>query len=172
MCSTHLPNNSNDSINESDGLLAPPTPSELLEAFEGLLDWENRYAYLIDLGAELAPMHESLKVDANKVFGCQSNVWIIPQWVDTNGRASFDFAADSDSQIVKGLVAIVRALYFSKTPSEILKINEETFLEQLGLRKHLTPGRSNGLTQMIKRIKSVAEKRVTEEENGEPSRRG
>ena len=149
MCNSHQKGN-------ADNIIVPPTPNELLETFEGLLDWENRYAYVIDLGTELAKMEDSLKRDESKVFGCQSNVWIVPCWRSNNDNIkTFDFVADSDSQIVKGLVAIVRTLYFGKTSQEIFNTNEEDFFEKLGLRKHLTHGRSNGLTQMVKKIKET-----------------
>ncbi|MEM1415535.1 MAG: SufE family protein [Myxococcota bacterium] len=130
------------------------TLEELAESFELLDDWMDRYKTILDLGAELDPMEDGLKVDAHKVKGCMSQVWLVGT-LDAGGR--MQFLADSDAHLVKGLIAIVLMLYGNKTPAEILETDHAPVLAELGLDKHLSPGRSNGLHSMIKRIRTLAE---------------
>ncbi|MBX3246668.1 MAG: SufE family protein [Myxococcales bacterium] len=128
------------------------TLDDVYETFELIEDWSERYRYLIELGGALPPMDDALKTDATKVKGCLSQVWLV-------GRREGDvmrFAADSDAHIVRGLVALVLLVYDGRTPGEIASIDHRLVLERLGLDKHLSPGRSNGLHAMIGRIKALA----------------
>ncbi|WP_269581433.1 SufE family protein [Roseibium sp. Sym1] len=131
---------------------------EILETFDFLDDWEDRYKYLIDLGKELPDLSENEKTDANKVRGCVSQVWLITS-VDRNadGAPVLTFKGDSDALIVQGLVAIVTALFSGKPAREILETDVEAIFSQLGLQDHLTPQRSNGLRSMVGRIRSDAQ---------------
>ncbi len=125
---------------------------DILADFAFLDDWDERYKYLIDLGRALPPYPEDRRDDAHKVKGCASQVWLDPRRVD--GR--LDFAGDSDAHIVKGLVALLIALYSGRTPEEILDIDAATALAPLDLSAHLTPQRSNGLASMAARIRAIA----------------
>ncbi|MHA7772153.1 SufE family protein [Roseibium sp. M-1] len=132
--------------------------SDILESFDFLDDWEDRYKYLIDLGKELAPLSEAEKSDANKVRGCVSQVWLITS-IDkgTDGAPVLTFRGDSDALIVQGLVAIVTTLFNGKTATEILETDVEGLFNRLGLQEHLTPQRSNGLRSMVGRIRADAQ---------------
>lgn len=128
------------------------TLDDVYETFELIEDWSERYRFLIELGGTLAPMDDAFKTDATKVKGCLSQVWLV-------GRREGDvmrFSADSDAHIVRGLVALVLLVYDGKTPAEIGATDHRPVLERLGLDKHLSPGRSNGLHAMIGRIKALA----------------
>lgn len=127
--------------------------------FELLDDWEDRYRYIIDLGKELAPLSETEKSDANKVQGCVSQVWLIPER-GTGADPVLSFRGDSDAHIVRGLVALVLAIYSGQRKSAISAIDAMAILKDLGLDQHLSPQRSNGLKSMIGRIRSEAEKPV------------
>ena len=136
---------------------ALPTFEEIAEAFELIDDWEERYAYVIELGRMLPPLPEEAHVEANKVNGCVSQVWLDTRVSD--GDASdpvIEFAGDSDALIVKGLVAIMIALNSGRRASEICRTDVEAVLSRLGLREHLTPQRSNGLTALVRRMKAEA----------------
>ncbi len=125
---------------------------EIVADFQFLDDWDDRYKYLIDLGRTLPPYPEDKRDDAHKVRGCASQVWLNPRAVA--GR--LEFAGDSDAHIVKGLVALMIALFSGKRPDEILAIDAATALGPLDLASHLTPQRSNGLASMVARIKGIA----------------
>lgn len=125
---------------------------DILADFAFLDDWDERYKYLIDLGRALPPYPEDRRDDAHKVKGCASQVWLDPRRVD----GKLDFAGDSDAHIVKGLVALLIALYSGRTPEEILDIDAATALAPLDLSAHLTPQRSNGLASMAARIRAIA----------------
>ncbi len=127
--------------------------SELTEAFEMFDAWEDRYRFLIDMGRDLPafPAHE--KTESNIVHGCQSQVWMIAEPKDDN---HIEFLADSDSTIVKGLIAILRSVYSGYTPREIIQFDVEGLLRNLGLDQHLSMGRRNGLAGMVTRIKTLA----------------
>lgn len=124
---------------------------ELVDNFEILEDWEDRYKYLIDLGNKLSPMDEALKTDATKVRGCMSQVWMVPRW-DGEGRLSL--LADSDAQIVKGLIAVLVAIFAGKTREEIAGIDVEKTFGSLGLDQHLSPNRRNGFFSMVEAVKA------------------
>ena len=114
-------------------------------------NWMDRYQYIIDMGRQLPDYPESDKVAAYKIEGCQSNVWL--QSTQEAGR--LHFLATSDAAIVSGLIAILMRVYDDREPQEILE-NEPQFLTELGLDKHLSPTRSNGLHAMIERIYAIA----------------
>ncbi len=132
--------------------------SEILETFEFLDDWEDRYKYLIDLGKELPALADSERNDVNKVRGCVSQVWLITEVAKgQDGVPVLTFRGDSDALIVQGLVAIVTALFSGKTAPEILDTDVEGIFSELGLQEHLTPQRSNGLRSMVGRIRTDAQ---------------
>jgi cysteine desulfuration protein SufE len=124
---------------------------ELIEEFEIFEDWLQKYEYIIDLGKALAPMSEVFKTDENIITGCQSKVWIYISIEDNKMK----FLADSDAIITKGLVALLLRVYENKTPQEVFESNEN-FIEKIGLLKHLSPTRNNGLLSMVKQIKATA----------------
>lgn len=123
----------------------------IVQRFNAIGDWESRYRAIIDLGKQLPPFPEELRIDGNKVKGCQSQVWLSPKV--ENGLLAFQ--ADSDAAIVKGLVALLLDVYNGHTPAEILEA-DESFLDRIGLIEHLSQTRSNGLSAMIKQIKYYA----------------
>ena len=130
---------------------------DLKETFGFLDDWEERYAYIIELGKGLPPMDEALKTEATKVRGCTSQVWMIGrERVDAAGRVCLDLVADSDAYIVRGLIRILHILYSGRPKAEIAAIDAEAFLHQLGLDQHLSPSRRNGLFSMLERIRALA----------------
>lgn len=120
--------------------------------FEFLDEWDERYKYIIDLGRDLAPYPEAFRDDAHKVRGCASQVWL---HASRDGDA-ITLEGDSDAHIVKGLVALLIALYSGKSPQAILDIDPEAALAPFDLKDHLTPQRSNGLVSMVKRIRDIA----------------
>ena len=126
---------------------------ELTEAFEMFDAWEDRYRFLIDMGRDLPAFPADEKTDANIVKGCQSQVWMI---ADSKDNQHIEFTADSDSTIVKGLIAILRSVYSGYTPQEIINFDVNGLLEKLGLDQHLSMGRRNGLAGMVTRIKTLA----------------
>jgi cysteine desulfuration protein SufE len=136
---------------------------EIIENFGYLDEWEDRYRYLIELGRSLEPIDESARIDANKVLGCASQVWL-ETLVDraAPGEPVLTFRADSDAHIVRGLVALVLSLYSGKTPSKIFETDAQTLFDKLGLSAHLTRQRTNGVRSVVERIKRDAH-RATEE---------
>lgn len=132
---------------------------ELIENFEFLDDWEDRYRYLIELGREYAYIPEEAKVEANKVSGCTSQVWMISEVRDGTPRLHFE--ADSDAHIVRGLIAILLNAYSDKTPEEIGAIDIRDVFQRLGLDEHLTPNRRNGFFAMVERIQHDAREQAT-----------
>ncbi len=129
---------------------------QLIADFELLDDWEDRYRHVIELGRGLAPLPDAEHNDANKVRGCASQVWLSTRVVEEDGTTRLVFAGDSDAMIVKGLVAIVIAMFSGRTPEEIRAIDAEALFSQLDLRAHLTTQRSNGLRALVDRIKADA----------------
>ncbi|AXS39931.1 SufE family protein [Breoghania sp. L-A4] len=131
---------------------------EIIDNFEFLDDWEDRYRYVIELGKDLPELPENLRTDANKVRGCVSQVWLATRVEPQAGApARLTFEGDSDAHIVRGLVAILLALYDGCDAREILQADAEALFQRLGLRDHLTPQRSNGLSAMIQRVRADAE---------------
>ena len=139
------------------------TIDEITENFALLDDWDDRYRYVIELGRMLAPLPESERTEANKVQGCASQVWLGTS-VKPNGAAgpTLSFVGDSDAHIVRGLIAILFALYSGKPAREILDTDAVALFERLALREHLTPQRSNGFRSMVERIKSDARSALAE----------
>ena len=133
------------------------TIDEIADNFSLLDEWDDRYRYVIELGRTLTPIDEAVRTERNKVQGCASQVWLITT-VEPNGTAgpTLTFAGDSDAHIVRGLIAILFAIYSGKHAREILGTDAVALFEQMGLREHLTPQRSNGFRSMVQRIKSDA----------------
>ncbi len=127
----------------------------VLDDFDFLEDWEDRYRYVIDLGRGLEPLEDSERNERTKVRGCVSQVWLVTE-PGEGPDPVIKFRGDSDAHIVRGLVAIVLALYSGRRASEIETIDPEVTLTELGLDEHLTPQRANGLRAMINRIRSEA----------------
>ncbi|AQS47724.1 cysteine desufuration protein SufE [Thioclava nitratireducens] len=129
---------------------------EIAETFEFLDDWEDRYRHVIELGRELPPLDDAVKVPATKVEGCASQVWLLPRIEGTGPNAVFDFQGESDAMIVQGLIAILHALYSGLTAEEVLEVDAPAELGRLGLNDHLSAQRSNGLRAMVERIRKLA----------------
>jgi cysteine desulfuration protein SufE len=127
----------------------------IFEDFEFIDDWEERYRYVIDLGRDLPPFPESARTPANKVQGCVSQVWLETDRGD-GADPVMQFIGDSDAHIVRGLVAIMLALFSGRRASEIASLDAEAVLKRLGLDEHLTPQRANGLRAMVARIRRDA----------------
>lgn len=134
---------------------ASPAFEEIAETFALLDDWEDRYAYVIDLGRALPPLAEGLKGPETKVDGCASQVWIAPR-IEEGPPVRLHFDGDSDALIVKGLIAILHALFSGRTAAEILATDAEAALAGLGLNDHLSSQRSNGLKAMVRRLRDLA----------------
>jgi cysteine desulfuration protein SufE len=132
--------------------MASPAFEEIAETFAFLDDWEDRYRHVIELGRGMPAMDAALKVPATKVDGCASQVWIHPRI--ENGR--FDFAGDSDAMIVRGLIAVLHALYAGLPVERVVQVDASAELSRLGLNDHLSSQRSNGLRAMVERIRHVA----------------
>ncbi len=131
------------------------TIEEVLEDFEYLEDWEERYQELIDLGKKVPRLDDAYKTEAYRVKGCVSQVWLVPRVAETLPPV-ITFDADSDAHIVRGLVAVLLMVYSGKTPQEILDADIEHIFDRLDLASHLSPSRSNGFRSMVERIRSIA----------------
>ena len=129
---------------------------EIVETFEFLDDWEDRYRHVIEMGRDFPPLDDALKVPATKVDGCASQVWIHPRIEGEGAEAVFDFAGESDAMIVRGLIAILHALYAGEQVGQVLEIDALAQLRRLGLEDHLSAQRSNGVRAMIARIREVS----------------
>jgi cysteine desulfuration protein SufE len=133
------------------------TIEEITENFTLLDDWDDRYRYVIELGRTLEPLPEALRTDANKVQGCASQVWLATtSKPDREHGPVLSFEGDSDAHIVRGLIAILFALYSGRAARDILSSDAIALFDRLGLREHLTPQRSNGFRSMVDRIKTDA----------------
>ncbi|MGB7261646.1 MAG: SufE family protein [Albidovulum sp.] len=133
---------------------------EIAETFEFLDDWEERYRHVIELGKAMPPLDSAFKVPATKVDGCASQVWLFPRIEGQGAGARFDFDGESDAMIVRGLIAILHALYAGLTVREVLAVDAGAELARLGLDDHLSAQRSNGLRAMIGRIGKLATEAV------------
>jgi cysteine desulfuration protein SufE len=131
------------------------TLEKLISNFELLGDWEERYAYLIDLGKRLNGLPEAEKIEENRVHGCQAMVWLK---MESNPRrpGALHIRADSDAFIVRGLIAVLQMIYDGHSPEEILRADARSVLSRLGLDKHLSPTRKNGLFSMVECIRTLA----------------
>lgn len=125
---------------------------DILETFDFLDDWEERFEYLISLGKALPGLPDGDKVAANKVEGCTSQVWLVSRMEQDH----LVFDADSDAHIVRGLIAVLLAAYSGKTPEAVLATDIDASFEQMGLNRHLSPNRRNGFTAMVGRINAIA----------------
>jgi cysteine desulfuration protein SufE len=132
------------------------TIDEIIDNFGMLDDWDDRYRYIIELGRTLEPISAEAHNDANKVQGCASQVWLTTDVERKGADALMTFRGDSDAHIVRGLIAILFAIYSGKTARDIVATDAGEVFAGLGLREHLTPQRSNGLRSMIERIRSDA----------------
>ena len=124
---------------------------EIIEEFSGLDDWMDKYQLLIDLGSEQKPLDERYKTESNLIDGCQSRVWVQADYVD----GKMMITAESDALIVKGIIALLIRVLSGHTPQEILD-SELYFIDEIGLKDHLSPTRSNGLLAMVKQIRMYA----------------
>ena len=131
------------------------TIDRIMQNFDVLTDWEDRYRYIIELGRKLPHFDEKYKVDDNLVRGCVSQVWLVTDVRDGDPPV-IEFRADSDAQIVKGLVAILLSLYSGKTAREILTADIRSIFQKLDLARHLSINRANGFASMVKRIHELA----------------
>ena len=131
--------------------MAQPAFEAIVEDFEFLEDWEDRYRHVIELGKAMDPLDDALKVPANKVDGCASQVWLY----STVENSAFRFDGDSDAMIVRGLVAVLRTLYNGLPVAEVGKVDAGGELARLGLQDHLSAQRSNGVRSMIARIRAT-----------------
>ena len=134
---------------------------DIADDFAFLDDWEERYRYVIELGKAMAPLDAALRVPATKVEGCTSQVWISARLEGPGPGAIFRFQGDSDAMIVRGLIAILSALYNGLTVEEVLKVDAVRELARLGLNDHLSAQRSNGLRAMVERIRKIARETVS-----------
>jgi len=134
------------------------TLDEIVDNFSLLEDWDDRYRYVIELGRALSPLAERDRTEANKVQGCASQVWLATT-VHPNGQGGpmLTFFGDSDAHIVRGLIAILFAMFSGKQARDILSTDAVAVFERLGLREHLTPQRSNGFRSMVERIRADAQ---------------
>ena len=128
---------------------------KIVAEFTAFSGWEERYRHLINLGKALPELPEEHRIEANKVKGCQSQVWLVSELVKTQDKAVINFLADSDASIVKGIVALLTKVYSGLTPDEILALKPD-FIDEIGLRQHLSMSRANGLNSMLKQISLYA----------------
>ncbi|MDG1532487.1 MAG: SufE family protein [Paracoccaceae bacterium] len=129
---------------------------ELVETFEFLDEWEDRYGHVIDMGRAMPPLADDQKLATTKVEGCASQVWLVPEVNGQGATAVFGFGGDSDAMIVKGLIAILHSLYNGLTMVEVSAVDAPAEMARLGLNDHLSSQRSNGLRAMIERIRAIA----------------
>ena len=126
---------------------------EIIDEFSGFDDWMDKYQLLIDLGNEQEPLEEKYKTEQNLIDGCQSRVWLVADYVEESGV--IHFRAESDALIVKGIVSLLIRVLSDHTPQEILDA-DLYFIEEIGLKEHLSPTRSNGLVAMVKQMRVYA----------------
>jgi cysteine desulfuration protein SufE len=150
---TELPEPGYFPLSQSQATTIP----ELIETFDALGDWESQCDYLIDIGCEIPDFPASQKIEANRVHGCQSNVWLFAE-VKLSNPPVIEILADSDSMIVKGLIAVLLMAYSGRTAAEILETDIKEIFSRLGLNRHLSSARRNGLVGMVKRIHAIAER--------------
>ena len=129
---------------------------DIADTFEFLEDWEDRYRHVIDMGKAMDPLPESQRIPATKVDGCASQVWLVPEISGQGEGAVFTFKGDSDAMIVRGLIAVLIALYDGLTVKDVLSVDAPAELGRLGLNDHLSAQRSNGLRAMVQRIRDIA----------------
>ena len=130
--------------------------NDIVDNFDLLDEWDDRYRYLIELGRELEPLADAAHNDTNKVRGCASQVWLETTVHRDGGAARLTLKGDSDAHIVRGLITLVFAVYSGHTASEIVATDIQPLFDKLGFASHLTPQRSNGVRAMVERIKADA----------------
>lgn len=130
------------------------TLEDVLDAFEFLDDWEERYAYIVDLGKQLPAFPGEARIEENYVHGCQSQVWLIHHYDEDSGKLFL--LIDSDAIIVRGLAAIILVALNGKTPRDLLATDIDELFEQLDLFRHISPTRGNGLRAMVGKIRDIA----------------
>ena len=140
----------------------PVSIDDIVENFSLLDEWDDRYRYVIELGRKLAPLADVQRIDANKVPGCVSQVWLATTIEHLDGRPLVNFAGDSDAHIVRGLVAILIAALSGRPATEIVSEDPLALFDRLGLGQHLTPQRSNGFRSMVTRMRADATAALTE----------
>ena len=133
---------------------------DIVDTFEFLDDWEDRYRHVIELGKAMDPLEERFRIAATKVDGCASQVWIVPEINGEGAGAIFSFRGDSDAMIVRGLIAVLHALYSGLSAAEVLRVDAPAELARLGLDEHLSSQRSNGVRAMVQRIRDIAARAV------------
>lgn len=129
---------------------------EIVDTFDFLDDWEDRYRHVIEMGRAMEPLEDAFKVPATKVDGCASQVWLMANIEGQGADAIYRFRGDSDAMIVRGLIAVLRALYDGRRVADVLDTDAGAQLARLGLDEHLSSQRSNGLRAMVERIRSQA----------------
>jgi cysteine desulfuration protein SufE len=137
--------------------LASQRFEDIAADFAFLDEWEDRYRYVIELGKAMPPLDDALRVPATKVQGCASQVWIVPRIAGEGRGARFDFEGDSDAMIVRGLIAVLHALYSGLDAEGVLAADAPRELGRLGLDQHLSSQRSNGLRAMVARLREIAQ---------------
>jgi len=136
--------------------LATEAFEEIIQDFEFLETWEDRYGYIIDLGKDMPGLEEKFKTPVTKVEGCASQVWFVMDFIPSDSGFIFHFKGDSDAIIVRGLIAILSRLFNGLTIEQVSKTDAHSELQKLDLRNHLSQQRSNGLVAMIAKIKNVS----------------
>ncbi|MEM0922990.1 MAG: SufE family protein [Pseudomonadota bacterium] len=136
--------------------MASPAFEEIVENFELFDAWEDRYRYIIDLGREMPELPDARRTDAAKVEGCASQVWLVPELRTEEGADRLYFDGDSDATIVRGLIAVLRALVSGQKVADIPGLDIEGELARLEMHQHLSGQRSNGLAAMVQRLKDLA----------------
>ncbi|WP_147124672.1 SufE family protein [Shimia ponticola] len=140
--------------------MAQESFEDIVETFEFLDDWEDRYREVIDMGKKMDPLPDALKVPATKVDGCASQVWLHPTIEGQGADARLSFEGESDAMIVRGLIAVLLALYNGQSARQVLETDALSELGRLGLNDHLSAQRSNGLRAMVERIRETAAAQV------------
>ncbi|MCA9040302.1 MAG: SufE family protein [Planctomycetaceae bacterium] len=143
-------------------MVSTVTLEEIYEDFEDLPDWEARCDYLIDLGFELPEFPSAHKTEANRVHGCQSMVWLTAELDQDHNPPVLEIQADSDAMIVKGLIAVILAIYSGRPLEDVVNTDVEEIFAKLGLTRHLSPARRNGLFGMVKRIRQLAIEKMSQ----------
>ena len=133
----------------------PPPLTDLLQEFAEFPDWDERYAFIVELGRQLPPLDPALQTAENRVHGCMSTVWMVAR-TSHNGEPHLEIIADSDSLIIKGLIVLLLSLFSGRALNDVFKVDVDGVFQQLGLAQHLSPNRRNGLFSMVKRIKTLA----------------
>jgi cysteine desulfuration protein SufE len=141
--------------------LEPLTPDDLVQNFQLLEDWEDRFHYLLDLGRQVPAIDDAQKTDANRVGGCQSQVWL-EAWTTDDDPPRFTFVANSDAQLVNGLIAILMVIYNGRPVDEVARTDATPVLRDLGLEEHLSPTRRNGMHAIMQRVRGLAADRASD----------